>query len=526
MASKILVVEDESITAMDFERSLKTFGYEVVAIAPEGKDALNKAADLRPDLVLMDIVLKGEMDGIEVAGKIKADLNIPVIYLTAHPGEISRVKLTSPYGYLIKPVGETELMNTIELALHNHKMEVKLKESEERYRRLFDNSNDSIMIYNKEGMILDVNASTCEIFQYTYQDLVGKSIKQLISPSSNCLIAEMEDNLKRKGHYDGEILFLENGGREIDTETSFRKVKFINQDDVLCISRDITQRKRKEKLIHEMLKKEEKLVKNLQTSNKELQSTTEELQLSNMYLTNAQDELNETIKKLEISNSELEQFAYVASHDLQEPLRMISSFTQLLERKYKDELDKGALEYIAFTVDGAKRMQCLINDLLTYSRLTSDAEEFVEVNLDEVLDEALFNLKMEIKENMVVITREPLPHIFVDYSQMVQLFQNLIGNAIKYKSEKTPIIYIYGQEESENWLFKIEDNGIGIEPEYFERIFQIFRRLHTKDEYEGTGIGLSICKKIVERHGGQIWVESELGKGSTFCFTIPKNSNI
>jgi PAS domain S-box-containing protein len=235
-----------------------------------------------------------------------------------------------------------------------------------------------------------------------------------------------------------------------------------------------------------------------------------------------QKELKETLEELKRSNAELEQFAYIASHDLQEPLRMVSSFTQLLEKKYKDELDDEAREYINFAVDGAKRMQVLINDLLAFSRVTSKTVDFTEIDLKELLGEVMFNLELDIEETNAQITCDTLPEIVGDYSQILRIFQNIIANSLKYRSEETPKVNISAHKEQGYWLFSIEDNGIGIEPQYFGQVFQIFRRLHTQDEYEGTGIGLAITKRIVERHRGNIWVESELGKGSTFYFTIPE----
>ncbi len=235
----------------------------------------------------------------------------------------------------------------------------------------------------------------------------------------------------------------------------------------------------------------------------------------------ADEQLKRTMDELKRSNLELEQFAYVASHDLQEPLRMVSSFTQLLEKQYKDKLDENALDYINYAVDGAKRMQALITDLLTYSRVNTQGDKFEDTNLEKVLDEVLFNMKIKIQENRAITTRESLPKICADYGQMVQIFQNLIGNALKYRSKETPQIQISARKEDKQWLFSVEDNGIGIDPKYADRIFMIFKRLHTNEEYEGTGIGLAITKRIIERHEGRIWVESELGKGSTFYFTIP-----
>lgn len=251
------------------------------------------------------------------------------------------------------------------------------------------------------------------------------------------------------------------------------------------------------------------------------QSLSEKLQISNNELINIQHELKKTIKELEVSNRELEQFAYIASHDLQEPLRMVASFTQLLERKYKNELDDEARDYIYFAVDGAKRMQDLINDLLAFSRITSKTGEFKEVSLDKVVDEVLFNLEIAIEDCRAVIHRRHLPVIYGDYGQMVQVFQNLIGNSLKYRGEETPDIQISVQNEPKEWIISVKDNGIGINQQYFNKIFQIFRRLHTKEEFDGTGIGLAITKRIIENHGGKIWVESEPGKGSIFYFTIP-----
>ena len=235
---------------------------------------------------------------------------------------------------------------------------------------------------------------------------------------------------------------------------------------------------------------------------------------------NREEELEITMKKLEQSNKDLEQFAYITSHDLREPLRMITSFLQLLERRYKDKLDEDANEFIEFAVDGAKRLDAMTNDLLKYSKITSEQRKNTSVNFEHVLEHALTNLKVQIEENKAVITHDPLPTINGDEQLKVQLFQNLIGNAIKYRSQETPKIHISATKEKNKYLFSIKDNGIGMSHKHLEKIFTIFQRLHTK-EYEGTGIGLAIAQKIVHQQGGQIWVESELGKGSTFYFTIP-----
>jgi two-component system, chemotaxis family, sensor kinase Cph1 len=235
----------------------------------------------------------------------------------------------------------------------------------------------------------------------------------------------------------------------------------------------------------------------------------------------AAEELARTTQELARSNKELEEFAYVASHDLQEPLRMVSSYLSLLERRYKGKLDSDADEFIHFAVDGAKRMQQLIKDLLTYSRVGTRGKPFVPTDGYQSLAAALDNLQIAIQEQGAIITHDPLPTVKADGSQLTQLFQNLIGNAIKFHGAEKPQIHISAEEKDGEWEFAVKDNGIGIAPENFERIFVIFQRLHTREEYPGTGIGLSVCKRIVERHGGRIWLESEAGKGTTFHFTLP-----
>ena len=245
--------------------------------------------------------------------------------------------------------------------------------------------------------------------------------------------------------------------------------------------------------------------------------------------TRAEEELRSTTTELGRSNAELEQFAYVASHDLQEPLRMVSTYVQLFEKRFKGTvvIDEKADKYIAYAVEGAKRMQALIGGLLAYSRVGAGDYVTSRVDLNEALDAAQMNLSQELLETGAVITRDPLPTIIGEPTQLTQVFQNLLANASKFhRADVKPHIHVSATRRDTKWVISVKDNGIGIEPEFFDRIFVIFQRLHTRAEFPGTGIGLSICKKVVERHGGRIWIESKPGDGTSFCFTLPAMTEV
>jgi signal transduction histidine kinase len=252
----------------------------------------------------------------------------------------------------------------------------------------------------------------------------------------------------------------------------------------------------------------------LQRSEKELKAQAQELQKELIQRRRAEEELAR-------SNKELGQFAYVASHDLQEPLRMVTSYVQLLARRYRGKLDGDADEFIAFAVNGATRMQQLINDLLTYSRVGTRGKEFEPTDCEIILQQSLKNLQIAVEEKQAIVSHDPLPTLMADHVQLGQLFQNLIGNALKFQGAEPPHVHVSANRNGNGWVFSVRDNGIGIALEYAERIFVIFQRLHSLEKYPGTGIGLAVCKKIVERHGGRIWVESDPGKGATFYFTLP-----
>ena len=237
----------------------------------------------------------------------------------------------------------------------------------------------------------------------------------------------------------------------------------------------------------------------------------------------AEKELLKVTRELQSSNAELEQFARITSHDLHEPLLAISGFVKLLKRRYRGKLDAKADEFIDFTIEGTSRMEKLLRDLLEYSRIGSKKKPYRELALGSLLDQALQNLKSNIDASGAEVKAHDLPSIWVDDTLIIQLFQNLVGNAIKFSGNKAPVIEIFSEKREKDWVISIRDNGIGIDPQYADQIFIIFNRLHRENEYLGTGLGLAICKKIMERHGGDIWVDSIPGKGSTFSFSLPAN---
>jgi light-regulated signal transduction histidine kinase (bacteriophytochrome) len=256
--------------------------------------------------------------------------------------------------------------------------------------------------------------------------------------------------------------------------------------------------------------------------NEEKEKRAAELIIANKELAFQNGEKVKRAQELENANRDLEQFAYVASHDLQEPLRMISSYTQMLERKYKDKLDQDANDYIHFVVDGAIRMQKLLVNLLDFSRVSTHSKTFEQVDTKTIAGQAVSNLQQLIRENTALITNDDMPVIQADEMQIIQVFQNLIENAIKFKKKtELPKIHITCTKQHEMYQFSVADNGIGIEMQYHDRVFIVFQRLHSAKDYPGTGIGLSICKRIIERHGGTIWFESTVNQGTTFYFTIP-----
>src|SRR5688572_14082707 len=361
--------------------------------------------------------------------------------------------------------------------------EARLKESEARFRQTFELAASGIC-HVVDGRFVRVNRSLCEILGYSEKELLGKSVKEVSHPEDRDVTDAQRARI-RAGEIDQarfEKRYLRRDGSVVWCDLAIALVRDVFGMPLyeIAVFDDITDRKKSEAALHAA---------------------------------------HEELKR---SNAELEQFAYVASHDLQEPLRMVASYTQLLGRRYEGKLDKDAHEFMSYIVDGATRMKQLIEDLLAYSRVGTKGQDFKPVALEAPLRRALFNLRAGIEEAGAAVTYDPLPTVQGDEVQLGQLLQNLVGNSLKFRSNSVPRIHIGVLEKNSEYQIEVRDNGIGIEPQYYERIFMVFQRLFNKGEYPGTGIGLAICKKVVERHGGRIWVESRPGDGSSFYFTLPK----
>jgi PAS domain S-box-containing protein len=370
-------------------------------------------------------------------------------------------------------------------------VEEELKKSSIYNRKLIETSLDPLVTIGPDGKITDVNMATEKVTGFPRDELVGTDFADYFTKPEDAKTGYLQvfrDGTVRD--YPLEIKHKDGVLTPVLYNASVYKDESGEVVGVFAAARDITERKKAEEELQEYWKSLEEQVK----------LRTEELAKS---------------------NADLKQFAYVASHDLREPLRMISSFLQLLERRYKDQLDEDANEFIGFAVDGAKRLDTMIMDLLEYSRVANKEIQFTDVDLVEVMDQIKSNLNILIKENSTQIIYDSLPIIRGDENQMVILLQNIIINAIKYRREETPKIRVSAEKNGDEFVFSVKDNGIGIDPQHLERIFTIFQRLHNHEEYEGSGIGLAIAHRIVHQHGGEIWAESQPGKGSTFYYTMP-----
>lgn len=375
---------------------------------------------------------------------------------------------------------------------HRQKDEA-LRESEERFRRAFHNAATGMALVALDGRFLQVNPAMCEIVGYTAQELLATTFQVITHPDDRETNLDIIHQALRgeTQSYQIEKRYLHKQGQTVWASVNGSVIRDAHENPLYVIAQvqDVTRRKQAEDTVR--------------TLNSQLE-----------------ERVRERTAALARANADLRQLAYVSAHDLQEPVRMVTTYIQLVARRYQDKLDSDADQFIGYAIEGATRMHLLLNDLLAYLQVEMKEQEFVDTDCEVVLETALSSLRQAIKDTGATVTHDPLPTVWANASQLSLVFQNLIDNALKFHDSSPPRVHIWAEPHDGAWLFAVRDDGIGIEPQYTERIFTMFERLHTRMEYPGTGMGLTLCKKIVEQHGGRIWLESVPGKGSVFLFTV------
>jgi PAS domain S-box-containing protein len=499
---KILLVDDTPDNLVSIGAALDGLGEELV-LANSGKEALRHLLHEDFAAILLDVRMP-DMDGFETAELIRSrprSRQTPILFLTGYRNEehLFRGYDLGAVDFLFKPIVPEVLRSKVAVFVDLSRGNTRLKEqadalrkqaevlqkAEIRFRSLLEAAPDPMVMCREDGEILMVNSQTEVLFRCGRDRLLSRNISALV-PGWGIRrdpVRDVERGVELTAYPEGHPPF--------PVEISFSPLQTDEGVVITSAIRDITERRKTEEQIRQLN-------------------------------TNLEERVLERTNALMRSNEELQQFAYIASHDLQEPLRTVSIYAQLMARRYKGQLQGDADQFIDFMVEGAERMERLIHDLLDFSRVEArGADFFVSMNCHEAFDDAVRNLHSLIQESGAVITKADLPSITGDPVQMTRLFQNLLVNSIKYRSQQVPSIQVSASRTGRDWLFSVRDNGIGIEPQYAEKVFGIFKSLDPRDKRSGSGMGLAICRKIVSRHYGRIWVESELAKGATFYFTLP-----
>ena len=505
---KILLVDDTPENLVSLEAALDGLGEELV-LARSGKEALRYLLNDDFAVILLDVRMP-EMDGFETAELIRSrprSRQVPILFLTGYRNEehLFRGYDLGAVDFLFKPIVPEVLRSKVAVFVELSRSNAKLKEqagalrshadilqrAEQKFRSLLEAAPDAMVMCRHDGEIVMVNSQTEVLFQCPRDCLISKDIRTLVPGWDLRPALEWQDG--RPGERRAELDAVRQGRISFPVEISFSPLQTEDGIVVTVAIRDISERKQAEAQIQQL---------NASLEQRVLERT----------------------EALLHSNEELQQFAYVASHDLQEPLRTVSIYAQLLAKRYRGQLDGDADQFIRFIVEGASRMERLVHDLLDLSRVDTRGNDFfVRTSCGDALDDAIRNIRPLIDENEAVITRtEPLPWVVGDPVQLTRLFQNLLTNSIRYRSARAPNIRVAAVPQGNEWLISVRDNGIGIAPQYAEKVFGIFKCLQSPDKSAGSGMGLAICRKIVSRHDGRIWVESTLGDGATFYISLPR----
>ncbi|MEZ3143069.1 ATP-binding protein [Halobaculum sp. MBLA0143] len=474
MDLQVLVVDDSEFFANHVAEALSSHEEIRTRVTTDPSVARRIVARGAIHCVVSDYQMP-EMDGVELLRSIREDGHDQPFFLVTGEGSeaIASEAIASGVTGYVRKGGEDERFQELQNRIVNA---VQQRQTEQKYELLFDNTPELLAYVDRDGVIQTANPAMAAAHDAAQSALVGTSLFDLYDEA----VARRRVEAGREALETGEPTRLEDTVDGEHFSAIFVPAEIPGEPPMFQFTaRDVTDRVR------------------------------------------AQQKLEATVEKLEESNERLEQFAYVASHDLKEPLRMVTSYVQLLESRYGDELDEDAREFMDFAVDGAKRMGAMIDGLLEYSRVDTDGDPMVETDLETVVDEVRDDLAVRIDDTGATVTADPLPTLVADRNQVRMLLQNLVANAIKY-SESTPQIHVSAADRGDEWTLAVEDDGVGIPESQRDAVFEVFNRLDDRSDESGTGIGLAVCRKIVERHGGEIWVESTVGEGSTFFASFPK----
>jgi PAS domain S-box-containing protein len=495
--AKILIVEDEAIEAMDVQQRLKRLGYPLPDIAYNGAEGVRKAEQTRPDLILMDIMMPGELDGVAAAERIRARFDIPIIFLTAYADEktLSRAKITAPYGYIVKPFQERELHIAVDMALYRHKMDKELAERKKWFATTLSSIGDAVIAATDEdGLITFMNPVAEGLTGWELEDALNKEMTEVFK------IVELDTRKPvelpiaraiREGAticLANEALLIAKDGTELPIHCSAAPIRDDKGSNlgVILIFRDITERKQAEERIKAL-----------------------------------NEQLKDRLAALDAANKELEAFSYSVSHDLRAPLRIISRFSTIVYEDYADKLDAQGKDYLARIKNGTDRMGRLIEDILRLSLIARQRLDRIDYDLSGLAASVMNSLREAAPaRNLEVVIAEGL-RAAVDPSLMRIALTNLFDNAWKFTAKAEHARIEFGAEEKDsNLVYFVRDNGAGFEPAQAAGMFRPFQRLHSETEFEGTGIGLAIVERIIRRHEGMVRADGEVGKGTTIYFTL------
>lgn len=498
---EVMIVEDDGMIVAILQRRLEKMGYGIACTASSGEEALAKARKFRPAIVLMDIVLEGQMDGIEAAQKIREQLDLPVVYLTSHSDNatLERATTTSPSAYIVKPFEEGELRAAIEIGLYRHKADQQLRRMERWLVTTLRSIGDGVITTDKIGRITMLNAVAEKLTGWKQSEALGqrfekvfKAIKEgsrkpIESPAARALREGMIVNLEE------DTLLITKDRREVPVEDSAAPIRDDEEQIIgaVVVFRDGSEQRKARAAIN--------------TLNLELE-----------------ERVQQRTKQLEAANRELEAFTYSVSHDLTGPIRAIDGFATALAEDYRDVLDTEGKRFLDLVCQNTKRMGQMVRDFLSLSRLENSPFKIQTVDMKALAKQVVDDPVMAVPREKCTISIGPLPAASCDPAYIRQVWENLLSNAVKYSRPRPhSLITVSGEIKNSEAIYVVKDNGVGFDPRHADKLFGVFLRLHPADQFEGNGVGLAIVRRIILRHGGRVWAESELDKGSAFYFSLP-----